>query len=145
MHAPWLELTRPDNQYLHPDSVPKGFNISDPSKLAKQMIDGLCAHWQAHKQKKLPIIEIVNARPKDLDAWKVGLVEKEPCAGKRKAYIEVDDNSNDKSRLLLLVDKGKAGTYSGYMDDLFAGKDKAKEDRGRGTLAPASLPKPPSK
>ena len=109
------------------------------------MIDGLWAHWQARKQKKLPIIEIVNARPKDLDAWKVGLVEKEPCAGKRKAYIEVDDNSNDKSRPLLLVDKGKAGTYSGYVDDLFAGKGKAKDDRGRGTLAPASLPKPPSK
>jgi hypothetical protein len=31
------------------------------------------------------------------------------------------------------------------MDDSFAGKGKAKDDRGEGTSASASLPKPPSK
>ena len=32
-------------------------------------------------------------------------------AGKRKMYIEVDDDSNNESGPLLLVDKGKAGIY----------------------------------
>jgi hypothetical protein len=86
VHAPWLELTRPDNRYLHPNSVPKGLNISDPSKLTKQMIDELWAHWWAREQKKLPIIEFINAQPKDLDVWKVGLVEQEPRAGKEGVH-----------------------------------------------------------
>lgn len=144
MHAPWLELTRPNNQYLHPDSIPEGFNISDPSKLTKPMVDELWTHWRARQKKKLPIVEFINARRKDLDGWKFGL-EEEPRVGKRKAYVEVDDD-DDELGPEPSADKGKAGTYNICMGDdrsLFTGKGNATGDQGEGTSA--SLLKPPSK
>lgn len=148
MHAPWLELTRPDNHYLHPDSIPEGFNISDPSKLTKPIIDKLWAHWRTRERKNLPIVEFVSARPKDLDPWKFGLVSNEPHVAKRKPYVEVDDDTDHEPQPELLMDKGKARFDSGGIGDdlsLFAGKGKAVDDQGEGTSSSASLPKPLSK
>ena len=82
------------------------------------MIDELWAHWQKHERKKLPIVKFVKARPKDLNALQVGWVERAPHAGnlKRKAYVEVDDdsdNSNNEPGPLLLANKGKVANHLG--------------------------------
>lgn len=44
-------------------------------------------------------------------------MEKEPSAIKRKAYVEVNDNSDDEPGPVWSGDKGKVGIYSGCIDD----------------------------
>ncbi|KAF8547885.1 hypothetical protein OG21DRAFT_1567584 [Imleria badia] len=80
--------------YMKITNIPKGFNISDPSKLTKQMLDELWTHWRAREEKKLPIIEFIKARAKDMDALR------------RAAYTKIDDNSEGEAELIKANGKG---------------------------------------
>ena len=52
----------------------------------------------------MPIVEFVRARPRDLDSWQIGLLEKEPLRHKRKEFVEVEDESKKES--IEAVDRG---------------------------------------
>jgi hypothetical protein len=104
VHVPWLELGRAPSNYLDVETIPEGFKVLDPSKLAKSMISRLWSHWSTRAKAKLPILIFIKAREQDMGLY-AGL-EKPLVDKKRKAYMDVDSDNqgcNDE----LDVGKGK--------------------------------------
>jgi len=113
-------------KYLDADTIPKGFEMLDPSKLTKVMISCLWSHWAAQAKVKVPILIFITAQRQDLEL-SAGL-EVPQVVKKRKPYVEVESGD----------DQGD--------DDLdgCAGKGKDGVDKSKGISASPVRP-PPSK
>ncbi|KAG2338167.1 hypothetical protein BDR05DRAFT_1004409 [Suillus weaverae] len=63
---PWHEVVGNPTLYLHPNSLPKGFILRDPSHMRAENVNELWAHWEARKATKKPLVIFMSAKIGDM-------------------------------------------------------------------------------
>jgi hypothetical protein len=124
VHVPWLELGRNPAEYLDVDTIPKGFEVLDPSKMTKSMIFQLWSHWSMRTKAKLPILIFLKALNQDLGLSIRENMKKAWLKRKRMAYAAIgsDDQASDEEL------------------DSYSRKGEDRADKGEGVSGPSIRP-----
>lgn len=99
VHVSWLQLGRELESYLDLDTLPKRFDVVDPSKLTKHMLGQLWDHWSKRARAKQPILKFTSAQTQDIGLPGSGHVQKsKQMAWQIRILESTDDKSNGQSK-----------------------------------------------
>jgi hypothetical protein len=89
---PYILASKDGQKIVSPDSLPKGFALSDPDHLKASAVDVLYTHWQRRQAKGIAPLIFLESSPHHGDAMK----KSEKARGKKKAeYVHVTDDEDE--------------------------------------------------
>src|SRR5882762_5707013 len=89
---PYILASKDGQKIVSPDSLPKGFALSDPDHLKASAVDVLYTHWQRRQAKGITPLIFLESSPHHGDAMK----KSEKARGKKKAeYVHVTDDEDE--------------------------------------------------
>ena len=96
VRVPWLELAKTPTKFLDADTIPDGFNLSDPSKLTNAKVNNLWNHWSERARNGKPILIFIYARKQDTRRnARREQDERTKVNGKRTTYVEPESDGGD--------------------------------------------------